>query len=88
VTARRWAIEVESRANRDIERLDRPVRRRVLCGIERLAADPAAADIRTLSGRPESRLRVGSWRVLFELDRTSKTIYVKRVLPRGQAYRR
>ncbi|MAX58170.1 MAG: hypothetical protein CL755_04905 [Chloroflexi bacterium] len=32
-------------------------------------------------------MRVGIWRVLFELDRTSRIIVVLRVLPRGRAYR-
>lgn len=39
-------------------------------------------------GRPESRLRVGDWRVIVELDVPERTIVIARVLPRGRAYDR
>jgi len=88
VTERHWAIEVERRAERDLERLDPPVRGRVLDAIARLAIDPANAQIRKLQGRPESRLRIGDWRVIFDLDAERQSISIKRVLPRGRAYRK
>lgn len=34
------------------------------------------------------RLRVGDWRVIVALDASTRTIRVKRVLPRGRAYDR
>jgi len=37
-------------------------------------------------GRPESRLRVGDWRVLLVLDLERRVIVVMRILPRGRAY--
>ncbi|MCA1677782.1 MAG: hypothetical protein LC777_01945 [Actinobacteria bacterium] len=36
----------------------------------------------------KSRLRVGDWRVILELDESHRTIVVVRVLPRGRAYDR
>jgi mRNA-degrading endonuclease RelE of RelBE toxin-antitoxin system len=42
--------------------------------------------VKSLTGRPgEYRLRVGSWRVLFELAE-GDVIVVYRVAPRGSAY--
>jgi mRNA-degrading endonuclease RelE of RelBE toxin-antitoxin system len=53
-----------------------------------LAQDPtASANLRSLVGRPETRLRVGEWRVLLTLDTDAQTIVVLRVPPRGRAYR-
>ncbi|MBA3866153.1 MAG: type II toxin-antitoxin system RelE/ParE family toxin [Solirubrobacterales bacterium] len=88
MSARAWSIEYERRARKDLGRLDPTVRRRVLASIERFATDPSAADVRRLSGRAGYRLRVGDWRVLFELDSVRRKIVVDRVLPRGRAYER
>jgi mRNA interferase RelE/StbE len=84
-----WSIEIEPRADRDIGRLDRQVRDRVLAAIDKLAVDPDhATGVRKLTGRSETRLRVGDWRVIFETDRERRTIEIQRVLPRERAYDR
>ncbi len=83
-----WSIEVKRRADRDISRLDRPVRDRVIVALEALAENPLGGSLRKLTGRDESRLRVGNWRVLLTLDVQTRTINVQRVLPRGRAYDR
>jgi mRNA interferase RelE/StbE len=88
VTAEPWSVEFERRADRDLGRLDPQVRQRVLAAIDRLATDPRSADLRTLKGRPESRLRVGDWRVIVELDIAARTIIIQRILPRGRAHDR
>jgi Cytotoxic translational repressor of toxin-antitoxin stability system len=84
-----WSLRYSRRAEKDIGRLDRPVRRRILEALSRLATEPErATGIRRLSGRAGSRLRVGDWRVLFELDSAKREVVVDRVLPRGRAYER
>jgi mRNA interferase RelE/StbE len=89
VSKQPWSVEIKRRADRDISRLDRQVRDRVIAAIDKLVADPAdATGVRKLSGRPESRLRVGDWRVIFQTDSESRTISIDRVLPRGRAYDR
>jgi mRNA interferase RelE/StbE len=89
VTSSAWAVSFDRRADKDFARLDAAMRRRVAVSIERLADDPDnAPGVRRLAGRSEQRLRVGEWRVLFELDRTGKRIVVLRILPRGRAYDR
>jgi len=60
----------------------------VLSAIGRLADDPRSADLRRLKGRAASRLRVGDWRVIIELDVAAQAIIIQRILPRGRAYDR
>jgi mRNA interferase RelE/StbE len=88
VTAEPWAVEFERRADKDLERLDPQVKQRVLKAIRRLADDPRSADLRRLKGRSESRLRVGDWRVIIELDVATRAVIIQRILPRGRAYDR
>ncbi len=44
--------------------------------------------MRRLTGSEHFRLRVGGWRVIFDYDRETETVLVRRVLPRGRAYER
>jgi mRNA interferase RelE/StbE len=76
-------------AEKDLDRLDPPVRERMVRALKELANDPAASrGLKQLRGRPERRLRVGDWRAIVDLDAANRTIRVKRVLPRGRAYDR
>lgn len=84
-----WDLRYSRRAEKDIARLDPPIRRRVLQALGEFAADPSAASgLRKLSGRSESRLRVGDWRVILVVAARTRSVYVQRVLPRGRAYER
>jgi mRNA interferase RelE/StbE len=83
-----FSLELSRLAVRDLRRLDRPVRERVLQALERLVAPVPTGDVRALSGSSgEFRLRVGDWRVRYELDTEAELLIVLRVLPRGRAYR-
>lgn len=85
----RWRVLLARRAEKDLDRLDPPIRERVVRALRDLANDPAAArGLKKLRGRPERRLRVGDWRVVVDLDAADRAIRVKRVLPRGRAYDR
>lgn len=84
-----WRLELAPGAQRDLRRLDRQIMRRVLAAIDRVVADPDnVTGVRKLTGRPELRLRVGDWRVLFARDDQAREIRILRVLPRGRAYDR
>jgi mRNA interferase RelE/StbE len=75
-------------AEKDLRRLDPPVYKRVLGGLDRLLDDDRSLDVRRLTGSEHFRLRVGDWRVIFDYDRETETVLVRRILPRGRAYER
>lgn len=54
--------------------------------IRDLAESPASmhSNVTRLQGRPESRLRVQDWRVIFRVQ--EGTLWIDKVLPRGVAY--
>jgi mRNA interferase RelE/StbE len=54
--------------------------------IQELAADPESqrANVKLLQGRPESRLRVQDWRVIFRIE--GDILWIDKVLPRSSAY--
>lgn len=84
-----WRARYESRARRDLKRLDPQVRKRIVGAVDRFVREPEVSqDIRHLRGRAESRIRVGDWRVLLRVDRGQRLVQVQRILPRGRAYDR
>ena len=83
-----WALTFESRAEKDLGRLDPPVARRVISTLDRLLDQDPSVDLRRLQGSDEWRLRVGDWRIRLRLEFNARTIVVVRILPRGRAYER
>lgn len=78
-----------ARARRDLRRLDRPTKRRIVAALDRLTGEPSRGDVVRLTGTDDEwRLRVGDWRVRFTRDRETGRVQVLRVLPRGRAYDR
>ena len=80
-------LEWTPRAQRDLGRLDRPTRERVVAAMLKLA-ETRQGDVIKLSDKnpPEYRLRVGGWRVRFAWDQASDVLTVLHVFNRGQGY--
>lgn len=80
----RYTIRIADGAERDMRKLSRQMRRRVTEKLERLA-DGLTGDVKRLRDfTPAYRLRVGDWRVLFDVE--GDTIMVHHVSHRSQAY--
>ena len=54
-----------------------------------IASDPFASipNAIKLQGRPGYRLRVGDWRVIYEINKDEVGIIVMKIAPRGEVYR-
>jgi len=77
-------IEYNDRAAKDLRKMSPEVARRVVSKINRLG-DGLSTDVKRLTNfRPMYRLRVGDWRVLFDLEKDH--IVVCRVCHRSEAY--
>jgi mRNA interferase RelE/StbE len=85
VKALRYDVRFKPRAVRDIERLPSQIQARILARIEEMS-DDLKGDVKPLTNyTPEYRLRVGDYRVLFEVE--EKTIVIYRIRHRREAYR-
>ena len=84
-----WAVIVMPSADKRIASLPKPERERIRAEINGLVTGPydRTRDIKRLFGRPEWRLRVGQWRVLFLADGERIIITVVSVSARGDAYK-
>lgn len=79
-----YQIEFKPRAVKDLESLSVENSQRILAKIERLKNN-LTGDVKRLTNfTPEYRLRVGDYRVLFEIEENRVVIY--RIKHRNQAY--
>lgn len=83
-----YRLLVKPSAEKDLARLPRPIQRRVLDRLERIEADPRAPGSVKLAGSKATyRVRVGDWRIVYEIDDARRTIFVTIIAHRREVYR-
>ncbi len=85
-----YEVRLSNRAQRDLDRLDKPTQKRIIRRLEQLAEDPY--DPR-LSGSLEGyegmrKSRVGRWRIIYQVMQDQKVLFVLMIETRGQVYKR
>lgn len=72
-----------------MNKIPRTVTKLIREKLEAIAANPYAdhPNAKKLQGRDGYRLRVGGWRVIYEIQNEQLVILVLRVAPRGEVYR-
>lgn len=81
-----YTVGLKPRAIKDLKHLQKQDASRIADALERLQSD-LTGDVKKLTNfTPEYRLRVGQFRVLFEIENETRII-VYRVVHRREAYR-
>jgi mRNA interferase RelE/StbE len=84
-----YAVDLKPAAVRDLRKLPEDVRRRIALRIDALATDPTPPGAERLEGEPNLfRLRVGDYRILYQVDRRRRSVLVARLGHRREVYRR
>jgi mRNA interferase RelE/StbE len=86
-----WGVELSKSSLKALKSLSEKVASRILDRVEEFGdiENPLRhKDVRALEGKLRGfyRLRVGRYRVIFELDRENKRIGVLAIVPRGKGY--
>ena len=84
------SINYSISAVRRLNRLDAKIHGRIRAKVALVAQDPTAPNrnLDHLTGMDGYRLRVGDWRVIFELDHEARALNVRAIRKRGGAYQR
>ncbi len=82
-----YSILWSDEAKKDLKKLDRPVAKRIYSAIGRLRDDPYRNVIK-LTNSECFRLRVGDYRVIFDIESGNLRILVLRVGHRGMIYKK
>ena len=84
-----YQIEWKPSAIRELKRLDRQVVQRIISSIEQLQNSPFPSGYRKMRSAEHSyRLRVGDYRVVYEVFHSRSLIQIVRVRHRKDAYRK
>lgn len=84
-----YDIVFTKQADRALRKMPRNVAKRIRSKLDDLAMDPYGPNhaVTRLQGRSGYRLRVGDWRIIYELEDDILRIVVMKVAPRGEVYR-
>jgi mRNA-degrading endonuclease RelE of RelBE toxin-antitoxin system len=83
-----YLIEFDKDAAKYIGSLDVPTKARIKSKLQEIEKDPFnSMHSKQLKCREERSARIGSYRILIEVDTVSETVHVVHAAPRGQVYK-
>ena len=83
-----YSILLERSAEKDLKKLSRDAHDQVIVAIQQLARNPRPPGCRKLAvGDTDWRIRVGDFRVIYEIEDAAQLIRVNPVRHRREAYR-
>ena len=83
-----YEVYLERAAERDLSRLPVEIFNRIVPHISALAENPRPPGCRKLTGAENDwRVRIGDYRVIYEIDEAEKAVRVFRIRHRREAYR-
>ncbi len=82
-----FEVQIERRAQKQLAKVDEPMRSRLVEALRGLRHDPRPAGAKKLSGREGWRIRVGEFRILYEIYDTKLVVLVVHLGHRREVYR-
>lgn len=85
----KYRIVLAGKAEKNIRKLDKPVRRRVVRAIKKLSLVRYPQQFKPMIGSKiaQCRLRIGDYRILYDVYDQDRTVFVIRVGHRRDIYR-
>jgi mRNA interferase RelE/StbE len=83
-----YRIEIAPASERQIRKLEATVRRQVLKKIEALGSNPRPVGVEKLAVTGLYRVRVGDYRIIYDVEDKVSRVLVLKVGDRKQVYRR
>ena len=84
----RYKVEFVTSAAKEFRALESKIKRRVTVAVEALQRNPRPRGVRKLRGHERLyRVRVGSYRVVYEIDDQARLVRVTRIRHRREVYR-
>jgi mRNA interferase RelE/StbE len=82
-------ISLSTRAEKDLERLDKGLKKRIKDTLDRMTVNPGSVDFKKLQGEENLwRVRIGNLRIILEINWKEKQAEVLHILGRKDAYKR
>ncbi|MDO8684605.1 MAG: type II toxin-antitoxin system RelE/ParE family toxin [Armatimonadota bacterium] len=82
-----YRVQIMPSARRELESLHDPMLKRALSALTTLASDPRPRGSKKLVGRGSNyRLRVGDYRIVYDINDADKLVVVYRIRHRREVY--
>lgn len=82
-----YSLQIKQSALKEIERLPKPERQRIIAAIDQLAENPHVGKLLKGDFSGLRRIRVGDYRAIYEINEGVVLVLVLRVAYRKQVYR-
>ena len=82
-----YRIEISRRAAKAVVSLDKPLRRKILAAIDALSGNPRPVGCKKLSGQQAWRIRVGDYRIIYEIHDQVLLVILVDIGHRREIYR-
>ena len=80
-------VLLERRAERDLKKLSKETFYRIIPKIKVLSENPKPAGCRKITGsKNDWRIRIGDYRIIYEIDEKEKAVKVMRIRHRREVY--
>ncbi len=83
----RYSIEIAPSARKALHKLPLPMRQRIQVAIDELAENPFPHGVQKLRGDEGYRIRVGDYRVIYDVEHGRLRVLVIRIGHRREVYR-
>ncbi len=83
----KYSLEILRKAQKQLSKIDKNERARIVESIRELAANPRPTGCTKLSGREAWRIRVGSYRVIYEIHDNRLLVLILTIGHRREVYR-
>lgn len=82
-----YRVEILRSAAKELQRIHHEDRVRIIDALQKLASDPRPPGSKKLSNRPAWRIRIGSYRVIYEIHDQELMVLVVAAGKRSEIYR-
>ena len=82
-----YRVEILRSAQRQLAKIDRQDHPRIISTVRSLAENPRPSGCKKLSGRPAWRIRVGTYRIIYEIHDDRLLVLVVTIGHRKDVYR-
>jgi mRNA interferase RelE/StbE len=84
----KYELLIKRRAQKQLAGIPQPNRDRIITAVHSLADDPRPSGVKKLSGRDAWRIRVGDYRIIYEIDDGVLVVLVVSIGHRRDVYSR
>jgi mRNA interferase RelE/StbE len=83
-----YEVFLERRAERDLKKLSEEMFYRVIPQLKALSENPKPSGCRKITGsKNDLRIRIGDYRIIYEIDEKEKAVKVMRIKHRREVYK-